>query len=159
MKYVPINNDNRLQVTNFIAERWLSTDMIIRGTRIDMTKVDGIGIWDAERLVGLLTYTIQGETCEIISLDSLTKGKGIGTSLINQAIQIAHKNKCKKIIVVTTNDNIHAMRFYQKRGFDMARFYANALDVSRKMKPEIPLIGENGIPLKHEIEFEINLTN
>lgn len=159
MKYIPINKQNRQQVTNFIAERWLSTDMIIRGTRIDMTKVDGIGVWDKARLVGLLTYTIRGETCEIISLDSLTAGKGIGTNLINQSIQIANKNKCRKIIVVTTNDNIEAIRFYQKRGFDMARFYANALDVSRMMKPEIPLKGENGIPMRHEIEFEMNLAN
>lgn len=55
---------------------------------------------------------------------------------------------------LTTNDNINAIRFYQKRGFDMARFYHNALNVSRKLKSQIPIIGDNGIPLQHEIEFE-----
>lgn len=59
--------------------------------------------------------------------------------------------------MITTNDNINALRFYQKRGFDMAGFYYNSLEVSRKLKPEIPLIGENGIPLKHEILFEMLL--
>lgn len=57
--------------------------------------------------------------------------------------------------MITTNDNINAIRFYQKRGFDMAGFFRNALDVSRRLKPEIPLIGENSIPLRHEIEFEM----
>lgn len=61
---------------------------------------------------------------------------------------------CYVVVLITTNDNINAIRFYQKRGFDMAHLFHNALDVSRKLKPEIPLIGENSIPLQHEIEFE-----
>ncbi len=131
--------------------------MIIRGTKIDMTKVDGIVALENESIIGLLTYTIRDGICEIASLDSLTEGKGIGTTLINKITRIAKESGCQKIIVVTTNDNINAIRFYQKRGFDMARFYHNALDISRKIKPEIPLIGDNDIPLKHEIEFELNL--
>lgn len=59
------------------------------------------------------------------------------------------------IVLITTNDNINAIRFYQKRGFDMAHLFRNAMDISRKLKPEIPLIGENSIPLRHEIEFEL----
>lgn len=39
----------------------------------------------------------------------------------------------------------------------MVRLYHNALNISRKMKPEIPLIGENSIPLRHEIEFELSI--
>ena len=54
----------------------------------------------------------------------------------------------------TTNDNLKAMGFYQRRGFDMARLYRNAVDAARSIKPEIPTVGEDGIPLRHEIEFE-----
>lgn len=159
MKYVLINKENRSQVTAFIAEHWLSTKMIIRGDIIDMTQVDGIVVYDNEKIVGLLTYSITDHTCEITSLNSLIEKQGIGTSLIQHIIAIARQKQCKRIIVVTTNDNIDAIRFYQKRGFDMARLYHNALDVSRKLKPEIPLIGENDIPLQHEIEFEYLLGN
>ena len=70
---------------------------------------------------------------------------------------MAEDKGCEKIVLVTTNDNINALRFYQKRGFDMGRIYRNALDKSRSLKPEIPLVGENDIPLKHEIEFELLL--
>lgn len=157
MKYVSINEENRSQVTAFISEHWLSTKMIIRGAIIDMTQVDGIVVYDNEKIVGLLTYVITDHTCEITSLNSLSEKQGIGTSLIQHIIAIAHQKQCKRIIVVTTNDNIQAIRFYQRRGFDMARFYHNALDISRKLKPEIPLIGENDIPLQHEIEFEYSL--
>ncbi len=72
-------------------------------------------------------------------------------------IQEAKEHNMQKIVLITTNDNINAIRFYQRRGFDMAHLYRNMLDISRKLKPEIPLIGENGIPLRHEIEFEMIL--
>jgi ribosomal protein S18 acetylase RimI-like enzyme len=157
-EYVNINTQNREHINSFIAEHWFSTDMIIRGTIIDMTKVDGIVALENNDIIGLLTYTIHENVCEITSLDSLLRGKGIGTTLINKLLSIAKEANCNKVIVVTTNDNINAIRFYQKRGFDMARLYHNALDISRKMKPSIPLIGDNGIPLKHEIEFEIDFT-
>jgi N-acetylglutamate synthase-like GNAT family acetyltransferase len=155
-EYVKINTQNREQINSFIAEHWFTTDMIIRGTIIDMTKVDGIVALESGNIIGLLTYIIHENVCEITSLNSLVEGKGIGTSLINKVISIAKECNCNKVIIVTTNDNINAIRFYQKRGFDMARLYHNALDISRKMKPSIPLAGDNGIPSKHEIEFEIN---
>ena len=60
-------------------------------------------------------------------------------------------------MLITTNDNLSALQFYQKRGFDMSRLYHNAVDKSRKIKPQIPLTGANGIPIRHEIELEMKL--
>ena len=65
--------------------------------------------------------------------------------------------KLQKIVLITTNDNINEIRFYQKRGFDMANLFRDAVTAARKKKSEIPLIGENSIPLRHEIEFELVL--
>lgn len=155
MEYVKIDMQNRARINSFIVKHWFSTEMIIRGTIIDMTKVDGIIALEDDNIVGLLTYAISDKICEIISLDSTFEGKGIGTSLINKMIFIAKEAGCKKVIVVTTNDNVKAIGFYQKRGFDMAHLYRNAMDISRKIKPSIPLIGDGEIPLKHEIEFEM----
>jgi len=129
--------------------------MVIRGTVVDLTCADGVVVMDQGRIIGMLTYILREKVLEITSLDSLAEGKGLGTALVGRALSIAQKHGCTRVVAVTTNDNINAIRFYQKRGFDMARLYHGALDVSRKLKPEIPLIGENGIPLKHEIEFEI----
>lgn len=154
MEFTFINEDNRNSVTSFIEKQWLTTKMVIRGNIIDMTKVDGIVLNNEEGIIALITFIIRNDICEITSLDSLYEGKGIATKLIEKTIAFARQKKCEKVIVVTTNDNINAIRFYQKRGFDMARFYHNALNVSRKLKSQIPIIGDNGIPLQHEIEFE-----
>ena len=152
-----ICNQNRKSVNDFIMEHWYTTKMILRGEEIDMTAVEGIVISENGEIIGLLTYIVYDDTLEITSLDSLRENQGIGTMLLERVTSIAKEAGCKKIVVVTTNDNIKDIRFYQRRGYDMAHLYRNALEVSMKLKPEIPLIGENGIPLRHEIEFEMIL--
>ena len=154
-----ISPQNRQQINYFISSHWVSTNMVVRGKIVDMTILDGVAIYENETIIGLVTYKINGNECEIISLDSLKENQGIGTGLVNKVIEIATKVKCTKIKLITTNDNINAIRFYQKRGFDMVRIYYNALVSARKIKPSIPMIGEFNIPLKHEIEFEKNMFN
>ena len=70
---------------------------------------------------------------------------------------MAKKNGCRRVWLITTNDNTYAIRFYQKRGFDMAAIHRNAINESRKIKPQIPLTGFDKIPILHEIEFEMML--
>jgi len=152
-----ISSENREQINNFIRSHWFSTVMVVRGELFDMTILDGFVVYEGEKIIGLVTYKISGTECEIMSLDSLMERQGIGTALINKVIETARENKCMKIKLITTNDNINALRFYQKLGFDMAKLYHNALDISRKLKPTIPLIGDFDIPVKHEIEFEMDL--
>ena len=157
MNYIHVSDEYRPMVNEFIIKHWYSTKIIIRGKEFDLSTVDGILALENNQIKGLVTYIFYDDVCEIMSLDSLEQSKGIGTILINNVIEISKKAKCKKIVLITTNDNINAIGFYQKRGFDMINLYHNALDVSRKLKPEIPLIGENNIPLRHEIEFQMVL--
>ena len=77
--------------------------------------------------------------------------------LIEQVKDIARSVGCKRLWLITTNDNMHAVRFYQRRGFMLVAVHRNALAVSRKLKPEIPLIGVDGIPLRDEIELAMVL--
>ena len=155
MKCERIDDLNRNLVNAFIKQHWYTTTMIIRGKEIDMTKTEGFYFSDGKNIVGLITYIVCGNIMEILSLDSLQENQGIGSKLVQTVIHEAKDRKLQKIVLITTNDNINAIRFYQKRGFDMVHLFHNAMDVSRKLKPEIPLIGENSIPLRHEIEFEL----
>lgn len=157
MKIKTISPENRQQINNFISSHWFSTDMVVSGELIDMTQLDGFVMYDNDAIIGLVTYRIKDNICEIMSLDSLMENQGIGTALVNKVIDAAVNNKCTRIKLITTNDNINALRFYQKRGFDMVNLYHNALDTARKLKPSIPLLGDYNIPLKHEIEFEMRI--
>ena len=152
-----INSQNRNFINAFIKQHWYTTTMIIRGREIDMTKAEGFYFSEEKNIIGLITYIVYNGILEITSLDSLQENRGIGSKLVEAVIHEAKERKCQKIILITTNDNINAIKFYQKRGFDMANLFRNALDISRKLKPEIHLIGENSIPLRHEIEFELSI--
>ena len=155
MEWKRISTSDRTLVDEFIRQQWYTTTMIIRGKEIDMTQKEGFYVKEQEDIIGLITYFVSDDVLEVISLNSLRENQGIGTKLVDAVIREAKDRKLKKILVVTTNDNINAIKFYQKRGFDMACLYHNALDISRKIKPEIPLIGDHSIPLRHEIEFEL----
>ena len=152
-----IDQLDREQINTFIIRQWFSMQMVVRGECIDLSMASGYYAMEGDEIIGLITYRITDDKMEILSLDSLRKNNGIGTELLNKATLKAVEIGCAKITLITTNDNISALRFYQKRGFDMVRLYRNALEQSRKIKPEIPLLGENGIPLKHEIELEMSL--
>jgi ribosomal protein S18 acetylase RimI-like enzyme len=144
-------------VNRFLMEQWNATEMILRGERVDLMDAPGFIAWEGSGMIGLVTISISAGECEILSLDSLQENQGVGTALIEKSVDAARAAGCQKVKLITTNDNIRALRFYQKRGFDMARIHHNAMDVSRKLKPAIPLIGLEGIPIKHEIEFEMDL--
>ena len=81
----------------------------------------------------------------------------MGADLLERVALEGRARGCRRLRLVTTNDNMRALAFYQKRGFDLFALRRGALDLSRRLKPEIPLVGEGGIPLRHELELELLL--
>ena len=112
---------------------------------------------NSDEPLGLITYNFDGDDCEIVTLDSLREGIGIGAELIEAVKQHACNVGCKRLFLVTTNDNINSLRFYQKRGFKMTKINIGATDRAREKKPEIPTVGYFGLPIHDEIELEYRL--
>jgi GNAT superfamily N-acetyltransferase len=113
---------------------------------------------DGERLAGVLTYVLAGRECEILTLHAAVQWRGAGTALIGAVERIARDAGCTRLWVLTTNDNVDALRFYQRRGFRFAALNAGAVDRSRtQLKPEIPARGGYGIPIRDELVLERRL--
>ncbi len=155
----PVERDDRAWVASFVKEQWGSTKLVSRGRIHWADQLPGIVATQAGRPVGLATYNIENEECEILSFDSTVEGIGVGSALIEAVKDVAADAKCSRLWLITTNDNIEALRFYQKRGFFLKAVHRLALDRSRKLKPEIPLVGKHDIPLRDEIELEMPLWN
>jgi GNAT superfamily N-acetyltransferase len=154
-----INADDLEWVAQFMFAHWGSNQVVSRGVIYYPQDLPGfVAMYDGEK-VGLVTYTIVDESCEIVTLNSTHPSSGIGTALIEAARDIAIKSGCKRLWLITTNDNMKALRFYQKRGFVLVAIHRNALEVSRRLKPGISLIGYDGIPLRDEIELEMILND
>jgi len=114
-----------------------------------------VGVLDGKSM-GFATYVKEGDGCEIVALYSAVENQGLGSALIEYVKEEAKKDGCSHVWLMTTNDNIHALRFYQKRGFVFTAIRINEMEKQRKLKP-IPLLGNDGIPLRDEIELTIYL--
>ena len=107
---------------------------------------------------GLLTYIVGGGDCEVLTLHATRQWAGAGTALLAAVRDVAADQGCRRLWLVTTNDNVDALRFYQRRGFRLAVLRPGAIDDARRtLKPEISPVGEYGIPIRDEIELELPL--
>lgn len=152
-----LNKDDREWVASILKEWWAGPKIITRGKMHQADKLPGfIAVYEGKP-AGLITYEITGDRCEIVSMNSLEERKGVGSALIDAVKNVCTKAGCKRLWLITTNDNTAALRFYQKKGFKLVCIHREAIELSRKLKPEIPLTGNAGIPIRDEIELEMIL--
>ena len=144
-------------IRRLLVERWGSGAIVTRGRLHQADQLPGFVADSAGTRLGLITYRIEGDQCEVVSLDSVRAGVGIGSALLDAVGTAAREAGCRRTWLITTNDNLAALRFYQKRGWRLVAVHREALAESRKLKPEIPQIGIDGIPLRDEIELELPL--
>ncbi len=157
IEILPLTADMRMWAVGVLAEHWGSERVVTRGHAYRADTLPGFIARMGGEPVGLITFTIEGQSCEVVTLNSLQEGCGVGSRLLEAVGRAARAGHCTRIWLITTNDNLPALRFYQRRGFVFAAVYPDALAESRRLKPEIPLIGRDGIPLRDEIELERQL--
>ncbi len=138
-----------------MLQTWHSIEIVTRGTLYPVLELEGFIAEHESEIVGFVLYRYEDLECEVIVLQSMSEGIGIGSKLMQEVNSAAKNKNCTRIWLITTNDNIYAMHFYQKRGFVFSAIYPNAMAISRQLKPQIPLLGIDGIPLRDEIEFEL----
>ena len=133
-----------------------SSTVVSRGNVIDAIELPGLVAFRGGDPVGLATYRTEGDDCELVTLDSVVEGIGAGTALVEAMVAAATAAGCGRLWLITTNDNVRALRFFQKRGFTLVALYPKAVDRSRTFK-YIPPTGNDGIPIRDEIELEMRL--
>jgi GNAT superfamily N-acetyltransferase len=153
----PVNDGDRSMLTWLVAELWGSEIVTVHGVSLRPAEMPGFIAERSRQIVGLLTYQLLGDTLEIVTLNALDRHVGIGTLLIEAAADDARRLGCHDIRLTTTNDNVDALRFYQRRGFRLAELRPGAVDKSRQEKPEIPRVGDYGIPLRDEIDLTLRV--
>lgn len=124
-----------------------------RGELLDVLALPGFVAEEGSRPVGLATYGLDGDECELAFLQAFERGRGIGTALVDEVVAAAAG--CRRVWLVTTNDNLDALRFYQRRGFRLVGVRPGAVDSARAaLKPRIGRVGEYGIAIRDELELE-----
>ena len=152
-----IEDGDRGWIRALLRDHWGAETMVVRETVFEPADLPGFVAERGGEPVGLVTYRVDGTEGEVMSLDSLLPNRGIGTALLTRVEAAARAAGCSRVSLVTTNDNLNALRFYQRRGFRLVALRPGAVERGRRLKPEIPLVGEHGIPLRDEIELELRL--
>jgi N-acetylglutamate synthase-like GNAT family acetyltransferase len=124
----------------------------------DPTQLPGFIALEQGDRVGLATYHIDGALCELVSIDALCQFMGVGTELLNAVEAAARAGGCSRLWCITTNDNLDALRFFQRRGFVITSYRLGGMRRIRSLKPGIPDNGYYGIPIRDEIELEKPVT-
>lgn len=143
----------RQQVVPLFQRLWGATDMVVSSGQYDIRNLDGFVVVVDRQIVGVLSYVVKSDELEIISLDSLRPNQGIGSQLMQAAEQLAQEQQLHRITTITTNDNLQALAFYQKRGYQIRAVFPDAVAKARAIKPEIPLVAENGLPIRDELQL------
>jgi ribosomal protein S18 acetylase RimI-like enzyme len=154
----PIADGDRAWAGAAVSQAWGVTRVVSRGRLHDATELDGFVAEEGGKPIGLAQHRLDGDECELVVLVSTVEARGAGTSLLAAVREAAVAAGCRRVWLVTTNDNAHAIAFYQRRGWDWVGFHRDAVTEARRLlKPEIPERGEGGVPIRHEIELEILL--
>ncbi|MEV4807101.1 GNAT family N-acetyltransferase [Nonomuraea sp. NPDC049421] len=154
----PIGPEDERVVARVLTDGWAGTTVMALGSGelIDAAALPGfVAELDGE-VAGVLTYADRGGSLEVITINAVVPGKGVGAALLDTVRAVAVAQGLSRLTLITTNDNTHALRFYQRYGFDLVALHRNAVDRARDLKPDIPAESD-GIPIRHELELELLL--
>jgi ribosomal protein S18 acetylase RimI-like enzyme len=146
------------ELESFVRAAWGSDAVVAHGERLFPARLPGFVALTEGQIVGHASYRIVGDACELTSIVADPRGAGIGSRLMDEVIGASRMSGCRTIWLTTTNDNLDALRFYQRRGFRLIALRAGAVDKARRdLKPELPETGADGIPMRDELDLEMTL--
>ena len=149
-----IKSTDQEWIKKISLDLWNSVEVVSQHKIYYTDKLSGILAIYQDTRAGLLLYSIDQPTLNIISLNTLYENIGIGSKLIERIEKIGIKKRLKKVRITTTNDNIDALRFYQAKGFQIINVNVDIMKKYRKLKPGLPKLGFYNIEIRDEFVLE-----
>jgi len=108
-------------------------------------------------LAGALAYRLQPGAFQIIALatDPMWQRSGVASHLVGEAELLTRRHGLSRLVFATTNDNLPALYFYQRRGWTITEVAAGAM-ITRSPAAHV---GFAGIPVRDEIRLEKRLAD
>lgn len=153
-----LSDDDRPWATAVETESWGEPVVARLGELVDPTRLPGfVALLDGQR-AGLASYAVRGDACEVVTITSLREGHGVARALLDAVRDAAVAAGCRRLWLVTTNDNLRALALFQRWGMEIVAFHRDAVtDARRRLKPSIAARGAGGIAIAHELELELPL--
>jgi len=137
---------------------WGGEIMVSRGHVYRLRELKSLVAKTEQRLIGAVVYRFDNDGgCELMSINATIPGAGIGTKLLDAVESETREQGCHRLWLITSNDNLDALRFYQRRDYRITAVHVGAIDEARRIKPTIPFVGNHGIEIHDELELSKNL--
>jgi GNAT superfamily N-acetyltransferase len=140
-----------------LRAEWMGDTIVSRGVAHELGELSMLVALEAMSVVGLATYLAGDGECELVTLNAFESSRGVGGALLDAVAAEARDAGCGRLWLTTTNDNLTAQRFYERHGLRLVATHRGAVDEARGLKPSIPLVGEHGIEIHDELEYELLL--
>ena len=142
----------------YIEQAWHADFVVAHGERIRPIDLPGLVAVDGDQILGHAAYRVTGERCELVAIIAEPRRQGIGSLLLERVVQAARRAGAASLWLTTTNDNLDAVRFYQRRGFRLVALRAGAvMEARRTLKADLPSTGSYGIEMRDELDLELSL--
>jgi len=142
------------EIAEIWNERWFGMVVGI-DTVYNPDDVRGLALVDHhDEIVGLVTYHVDGPSGQIVTLDTVVRGRGFGRRLLEAIENKFHDLGLGRAWALFTNDNLRAAGLYLSRGYRLSRVHLDAVDRVREFKPKLPDCGYEGYPIRDLWEFE-----
>lgn len=153
-----ITPDDREFVREELVRNWFSTVIWSRDIEYRADELPGLIAWLGDQRIGLVTVGAPASReTEIVTLSARIENRGVGAALLSGAVEQARSHDCRRVLLTTSNDNLRALGFYQRRGWRLVQVHRGMIDRYRAREKQIPEMGLNNIPLRDEIELELLL--
>jgi GNAT superfamily N-acetyltransferase len=153
-----LDGRNQAWADALVADHFGSARVVSRGHLHQTTDLPCLTAYDSGAPVGLLHYRLDDAgDIEVVTLIAVRPQHGVGTALLDALVEQARAARCRRVWLVTTNDNTPAQDFYLSRGWKLGAVHSGAVTAARALKPEIPLLGEDGAAIEDELEYELVL--
>ena len=136
-----------------LVRDWGGTSIVVHGEEIELLAYPALVAGERDGVAIFRT----DDPAELLLLSAFTKSAGVGSALLDELIAELRRRRVRSLRVTTTNDNLDALRFYQRRGFRLIELRPRAVDAARLRKPSIPVLGEYGVPLRDELDLVLDV--
>ncbi len=150
----PSTPADRPFISQTLIHEFTSTQIWSRRQKFEAMDLPALIAEDRGTPIGLSVFRHDHPEVELLCLVAATHQQGTGSVLLESTRQLAKQLGARRLFLTTTNDNLDALRFYQRRGMRIAAFHQGAMDHARRHNPAIPELGHYNIPMRDDIELE-----
>jgi ribosomal protein S18 acetylase RimI-like enzyme len=157
VRIVEPDDAQREWASDLAAEHFGSRQVVSRGALHDLAELPALVALADGAPIGVAFYRLEPAACELVAIIVTQQRRGVGRALVAEVEALARAGGAGRLWLITTNDNRAAQAFYSALGFALRATHTGAVRDARRLKPEIPLLGEGGVPIEDELEYERRL--